>query len=215
MRHISVSTQSINNSILKVVFSTYPRQEPNHSLLWMSLWQGKIWTSGAEALAGKWFLRQYYALSTDLIATMLRPQEDWMRNWRSKKVPETTGNFFQIAPLDVDATTLRWRTTLGKQTGWSLQDSGLGTTGWDSQKVSGRQIEHKRLWLESQNSSETEARENTDKLLWRTDIVSASILSKYSTVKYLSIGLQEDHILLFNCHLFIKSSREAYRNCMW
>ena len=43
----------INNSILKVVFSTYPRQEPNHSLLWMSLWQGKIWTPGAEALAGK------------------------------------------------------------------------------------------------------------------------------------------------------------------
>ena len=135
----------INNSILKVVFSTYPRQEPNHSLLWMSLWQGKIWTSGAEALAGKCsetvLCSEHRPISNNAKTTggldeELEKQEGSRNNW------EHLSNGL-LSPWRRHHS-LRWRTTLGKQTGWSLQDSGLGTTGWDSQKVSGRQIRAKK-----------------------------------------------------------------------
>lgn len=73
-------------------------------------------------------LRQYYALSTDLLATMLRQQEDWIRNWRSKKVPETTGNLFQMASSRRgDATTL-----CGGEPLWeSKQDGAYRTVGWE------------------------------------------------------------------------------------
>lgn len=135
----------INNSILQVVFSMYPWQEPNHSLLWMSLWQGKIWTSGAEALAGKCsetvLCSEHRPISNNAKTTggldeELEKQEGSRNNWE----PLSNG---LLSPWRRHHS-LRWRTTLGKQTGWSLQDSGLGTTGWDSQKVSGRQIRAKK-----------------------------------------------------------------------